>query len=108
HRLCRWSRPYLTYVIPDLAVAPGIAGGAELFKQPLCAQQREHLQPRSDNPAIGIDLPCNRGTWPIADRLSVQIPIQLPALDPVIDRAAAHAESPGQLRLAHPLFQIVA
>ena len=104
HRLTR-SRP--AHVVPHPAVRAGVAGRPHFVEQPLRRQPRELLQARVDDRLEGIQLVRRRRPRRIARLAGTQVTFQLPRLDPVVDRAPAHAEASRQLRLRHPRFEVV-
>src|SRR5271157_4991841 len=101
--LCRTN---MAHVFAQLRIATLIAGCANLLVNPHGAQQWVLLQPRLDDRAIGINLPCHRGTFPVMRRLFIQIPVQLTCFDPVIDCPAADSQRPGQGTLGPSLLNV--
>ena len=106
-RLDRLPRPHLAHVVPHAAVAARIPRRANLVEQALRRQLRELPETRLDDPLVRVQplRPARPRRVPRPPR--GQVPVQLARLDPLVDRPPAHPEPPRQLRLRHPLFQIV-
>ena len=98
-RLGRRTRTHLPDILLDLGIAALVARSPQLAVDALRAQLGKRFQARMDNPAVRVELTRRRRALLVAHRLVVQIPVQLPRFDPVMDRTAAEPKLHGKRRL---------
>ena len=107
HRFLSLPRPHRPNVVPHSHVPARVTRSPNLVVQPLRRQPRELLQALLDDPLVRVQLVTHRRPRPVPRPPSLKVPVQLPRLDPLVDRPATHPEPPRQLRLRHSPFQIV-
>lgn len=92
-------------VLLELRVAARVARRPDLRQEPHGGQLRVGVQPFPKDPLVGIQLRGHGRTGPVADVLDV--PVQLPAPHPPVDRLPAGLQLPSHLGHRQPLVQIV-
>ena len=106
-RLHRLPWPDLAHVALHLAVTAPIARCLHLVEQPNGAQLRVLGQASVNDPLVGVEL--RRPPWPgsVSHRPAVRATVEFSGLDPAVHGPPADLQMPGNLRLRHPLLEIM-
>lgn len=99
--------PDLLDVELQLRDPAAVAGRAHLLEEASGSELGILGQTLADERLVGIQLGRLRRPGPVADLARIQIPLELAALDPAVDRLSADAESSGELGLRIALLEIV-
>ena len=86
-RLFRRLRLDPTDVLLDLGVAAWVAGSLDLLEEAHRRQLGKLFQAGNNDRLVGVQLRGHRRPRLTANRLLVELPVQLTGLDPVVDRA---------------------
>jgi hypothetical protein len=90
-----------------VGVATRIFRGAGLLKQAHGRQLQIRRQARLNDRLVRIELRRRRWPRPVANRLVVEIPIEVALANPAVHRVAANAQLARQRTLARALLQVV-
>ena len=88
-----WSGPDLSDVVSELRVA----ARPDLVQETPGAELKKLFETRPENRLVGIELGWNGPPWTVSSRLLIHVAVELAGPDPVVDRAAAHAEAVSEL-----------
>ena len=106
------SRKFLVSGVPDVTKPEYLSVSKRIIDRlsvddKLRRQPRELLRSRSDDPLVRLQLVLDRRPRAVPRTASLKVPVQLPRLDPLVDRSATHPKPPRQLRLRYTPFPIV-